>query len=87
VAQIVSVVHNVDQIRTSWCQKQKEQIIIVLDKVNSGTDLNFLDYNIQSIPVRPTTMSVIKKIMPLPLLGSSQLVTELFGSCYSSSLD
>jgi hypothetical protein len=51
-------VSNVDPIVTSWCQK--EQIKTVVDEVDSGTDLNFLDHDIQSIPVRPTTMSLIK---------------------------
>jgi hypothetical protein len=39
--------------------------------------------DIQSIPVcSMIAMFPIKSIMPLPLLGSVQLVTELFGSCF-----
>jgi hypothetical protein len=57
-AQIAIMVYSVDQIVTSWWQEK--QIKIVFDKVDSGRDLNFLDHDIQSIPVRQTLMSPIK---------------------------
>jgi hypothetical protein len=74
------VVNNIHQVGTRWCQK--EQIQIVLLKVDSGTDLNFRDHDIQSIQVCPTTVPN-KVNHALPLLGLLHLVTELFGSCES----
>jgi hypothetical protein len=45
----------------------------------SSSYINFLDHDVQSIPVSLTQMSLIKSIMPLPFLGSLQLVP---GKCH-----
>jgi hypothetical protein len=53
------VVNNVDQIVTIWCQK--EQIKIVADEVDSGTDLN-LNYPINSSPSNNIYNNVPNKV-------------------------